>query len=266
MVSANATAVVRQRPSVLLMIARVRAAGATLDASLAEMHQLADDTVRRLMRLGATRAWAGDSHPDDQADPDPIARMRAAAGRGARGATPEDRRGVNVAVAATWDITGLSADAVLSLVDQLRFDVAANVNPSEPTSEREPLPWADPAAQIQHMIAKATQPEDDRSPKFVYIARPTDEQLTRASAEAYRAARGRAERLARAAGRQLGVVSSLNYGHAASVRPDRMMTDQRCSALLAAVGYVLEEDEVASDDPRATELAVTVHVSHYLAE
>ena len=261
-VSTDATATTRQRPAILLMLARVRAEGATLDLGLAEVRQRSADAVRRLTRLGAVRAWAGDPHPDDHADPDPVVRMRAAAGRMA-GAASTNRPGVNVAVAATWDIAGLSADGVLTLVDQLRFDATVDAEPPEPPAD--PPSWANPAEQIQRMMAKAAEPPDDRAPKFVYIARSTEEQLAQATADAYQAARRRAERLARATGLRLGAVSSLNYGHPmGGGRPDRMMADQRCAALLASVGYVLEDGEIASEDPRATELAISVHVMHHL--
>ncbi|QJW97760.1 SIMPL domain-containing protein [Frigoriglobus tundricola] len=263
-VSTDATAVIRQRPAVLLMLVRVRAAGATLDLGLAEVRQLAADAVRRLTRLGAVRAWAGDPHPDDQANPDPLARMRAVAGR-VPAKAPTHRPGVNVTVAATWDIAGLLADGVLTLVDQLQFDAAADASPSEPPEAPADPPWADPAQQIQRMLANAAEPPDDRAPKFVYIARPTEEQLAQAASEAYLVARHRAERLAGATGLRLGAVFSLNYGHpVGGGRPDRLMADQRCAALLASVGYVLGDGEIASEDPRAIELAVSVHVAHHL--
>jgi hypothetical protein len=44
------------------------------------------------------------------------------------------------------------------------------------------------------------------------------------------------------------------------------MAQQRCAALLATAGYELGEGEVAAEDPRATEVAVSVHVGLYLEE
>jgi hypothetical protein len=265
-VSADHSVSIRLRPAVLLVIARVRAAAATLDLGLAEVRRRAEDAVHRLTRLGASRAWAGIAHPDDQADPDPVAaHMRTMAAR-RRPSAPADRPGVNVAVAATWDIAELTAEGVLALVDRLRFDieVAADADPPDPPES--PSPWADPAEQIQRMMAQVAQPPDDRSPKFLYLARATDEQLTRAAAEAYGSARRRAARLAAAAGLRLGGVSSLMYGHAAIGRPDQMMAQQRSAALLATVGYELGDGEVAAEDPRATEVAVSVHAGLYLEE
>src|SRR5262249_59989418 len=80
-VSTNATASVRIRPALLLMLVRVRAAEATLELGLAEVKQRSADAARRLTRLGAARVDAGEPHEDDRADPDPLARLRAAATR-----------------------------------------------------------------------------------------------------------------------------------------------------------------------------------------
>ena len=268
-VSADHTVSIRLRPAVLLVIARVRAAAATLDLGLAEVRRRAEDAVHRLTRLGASRAWAGIAHPDDQADADPVAaQMRAMAARRRQPppAAPAARPGVNVAVAATWDIAELTAEGVFALVDRLRFDIDVAADADPPDQTEAPSPWADPAEQIQRMMAQAAQPPDDRSPKFLYLARATDEQLTRAAAEAYGSARRRAARLAVAAGLRLGGVSSLMYGHATAGRADQMMAQQRCAALLATVGYDLGDGEVAVEDPRATEVAVSVHASLYLEE
>jgi Protein of unknown function (DUF541) len=263
-VSTDATVVMRQRPAVLLMIARVRAAEATLDLGLAEVHRQSADTVRRLTRLGAEQAWAGDPHPDDQADPDPVARMRAVAARiRPPTAALADRPGVNIAVAATWNVSELSSEGVLALVDRLGFDSAADTKVPDPPDA--PLPWADPTEVFQQMMTRAADPPDDRSPKFLYIVRPTEEQLAQATAEAYRAARRQAERLAGAAGLRVGAVSSLSYSYAgAGGRPDLLLAHQRCAALLAAVGYTLGDGEVASEDPRAAEVRVSVLAVHHL--
>src|SRR5262245_9114330 len=134
----NAIASVRLRPALVLMLVRVRAAEATLELGLADLKQRCADAVRRLTRLGATRVETGEPHEDDRADPDPMARVRAAATprrrRPADGALPE-RRGVNVTLTATWEIAGLSAEEVLGLVDRLRFDAAADADAPEPPAE-----------------------------------------------------------------------------------------------------------------------------------
>lgn len=261
-VHTHATATVRQRPALLLMLIRVRAAEATLELGLADVKRQCQDAVRRLTRLGAARVEAGEPHGDDHAEPDPMARMRAAAmPRRGQPDGAADRRGVNVVLTATWDIAGFSGEEVLGLVDRLLFDAAADVDPPAPPAD--PPAWADPQEQLRAIMAQVSQPPpDDRSPKFLYLARPGDEQLARATTEAYGTARRLAETLARAAGRRLGEVESLTVG--ADHRTDRVMEQQRCAALLASSSYERRPGEVVSDDPRVAEVTITVHVTHHL--
>jgi uncharacterized protein YggE len=265
-VSTNANATVWLRPALLLMLVRVRAAEATLELGLAKLKQHGADVVRRLTRLGATRVETGEPHEDDRADPDPMARMRAAATPRRRrpvDAPLPERRGVNVTLTATWDIAGRSAEEVLTLVDRLRFDAAADAEPTDPPVELPP--WAGPEEELQALMAQMTEPPpDDRSPKFLYIARPNDEQLARALAEAYEAARRMAERLAHAAGRRLGELTSLSSGNGVESRADRLMERQRCAALLEASAYEPQEGEVVSEDPRAVRMTISVHATHHL--
>jgi hypothetical protein len=266
-VNTNATASVRLRPALLLMLVRVRAAEATLELGLAEVKQRCADAARRLTRLGAARVEAGEPHEDDRADPDPMARMRAAATprlpRPADAPLPE-RRGVNITLTATWDIAALSAEEVLVLVDRLRFDAAADADPTDPPPD--PPPWSGPEEQLRSIVTQMAEPPPaDRSPKFLYVARPSDEQLARATAEAYRVARRRAERLAHSAGRRLGELTSLSsLADGADGRADRLVERQRCAALLAASSYDLREGEVVSEDPRAAGVTIFVHATHYL--
>ena len=268
-VAASATVIVRQPPSLLLMVARVRSAKATLELGLADAKQQAADAARRLARLGATKVWSGEPHTDDHAQADPMARMQPAAM--ARhlppGSVPARRRGVNVAVMATWDLAGKSAEEVLLLVDRLRFDAAANVDdPDAAETPGELPPWADPEEHLKQMMARAAEPPpEDCAPKFVYIARPGEDQLVSAMTEAYQSARQKAERLAAAAGKRLGELASIHSSYPATdVRPDRMMEQQRCRAVLAAGGYQLPEEEALSEDPRAAEIVIAIHVTHNL--
>src|SRR5262249_23302692 len=157
-----------------------------------------------LTRLGATRVEAGEPHEDDRANPDPMARVQAAARprlRRLADAPLPERRGVNVTLTATWDVAGRAAEEVLLLVDQLRGVAAAGAAaPPGPVAGRPS--WAGPEELVRSIMAQAAEPPpDDRSPRFLYVARPTDEQLARATEEAYGVAGGMARRLAHAAGR-----------------------------------------------------------------
>ncbi len=266
-VTSGATTTLRLKPSILVMLVRLRAAEATLELGLASVKQRAADASLRLNRLGATRVDTGEPHEDDRANPDPMARMRAARmprrHQPAEAPLPE-RRGVNINLTATWDIDGKSVEEVLMLVDQLRFDAAADADtPSQPVAD--PPSWSTPQEQMRVFMAQMAEQQDDRSPKFLYLARPTDEQLAQATADAYATARRTAERLARAVGRRLGELVSLGTASiAAEHRSDRVMERQRCAALVEASSYVLQEGEVVSEDPRTVLLPINVHTGHHL--
>jgi hypothetical protein len=171
---------------------------------------------------------------------------------------------VNIMLTAMWDIAALSAEEVLVLVDQLRFDAAADTDPPVPPAT--PPRWSGPEEQIQAILAQATEPPPaDRSPKFLYVTRPSSEQLATAMAEAYEAARRIAERLAHAAGRRLDALSMLSVRTGgAETRPDRLVERQRCAALLAASSYELCEEENVSEDARAVNVTISVHATHHL--
>ncbi|MBL8817827.1 MAG: SIMPL domain-containing protein [Planctomyces sp.] len=268
-VSTNASATVRLRPTILLMLVRVRATAATLELGLADIKQRSEETARRLTRLGATRVETGEPHADESADMNPVSRMRAAVmprlPRPANAPLP-DRAGVNVSLTAIWDIEGFSAEKVLVLVDQLRFDAAADPDAVPPTPPAAPSPWSDPEEHLRSIMAQVTEPPPaDLSPQFLYISRPNSEQLANATTEAFGVAKQMAERLAHSAGRRLGEPSSIHYhGSQASHPPDRVLERQRCASLLAASSYKLQGEEVVSEDPRSVEVTVSVHVTHHL--
>lgn len=267
--SANASVTVRCRPTVLLLVLRVRSEQATLELGLGDAKRQGEEISYRLNRLGATRVWAGEPHPDDQADPDPMARMQAAAAsrmKRTTGVATDSRPAVNVTLAASWDIAGKSVEDVLLLVDRLRFDMAAD---QEPQGQPDPTPdWTDPVASIQKMMTAmtaATEPKPgDRSPNFLFIARPGEDALAKAAADAFRHARARAERLALAAGRRLGDLSSVMYNHVGAERADRLMERQKCQAVLSAACYDLQDGDVVTDDARAAEVTLSVHATFAL--
>lgn len=276
-VSGSGSATVRQRPSVLLMLVRLRAAEATLELGLARLKERREATARWLGRLGAARADCGEPHFDDQTDKDPVAKMRALAGRAPRagrkkppGTDDRPDRGVNAVVTGVWDIAALSPEEVLVLVDRLRFEAAADAGAGETPDEAPP--WegqADPIQQqIQEMVlAQLQQPAGpDTGPQFLFVSRLGDEVREAALAEAFARARRNAERAARAAGRMLGdlVSAHVSAGHGAELRPDRLLDRQRCAALLAGSTYELGEYESASDDPRPGEFTVTVNATFAL--
>ena len=268
-VSSNGSVSIRQRPALLLMKLRMRVTEATLELGLAKLKSQSEGAAHWLKRLGATRVEFGEPHFDDQTDKDPMARARADAAKvmQKRGGTATEtrERGVNVVATAFWSVATLSPDETLMLLDRLKFEATEDPGPAE-AAEETPA-WESPAEQIRDMMMKMHQPPpDDRAPQFLFIFRLSPEQWQKAEAEAFSLARQNAERLARAVGQRLGTLGSLNSSSTrlTSGRTDRMMERQRCGTMLAGSSYDLAEDEVVSDNPRATEFGIQVHVSYSL--
>jgi hypothetical protein len=248
----------------MLLFLRVRAAEATLDLGLTAVKQRVEDASRRLTRLGATWVGVGDPHEDEHASTDPMDKIRIPMIPGLTPPVTTSRRGVNVTLTATWDVAGRPTEEVLRLADRLRFEAAADDEPEEPAPD---VPaWASPEEQMRQLMARAAvPPKQDVSPKFLYVARPADEVMDRLAAEAYARARRAAERLARAAGRRLGGLSSTWYGTPISAaRMMRLQESQTMAAVLATGSYVPADGEIVTDDPRAAELTVSVHAIHVL--
>src|SRR5262245_11678536 len=120
-VSSTGAVTVRQRPSLLLMKVRVRAAEATLELGLARLTEQCESTSRWMSRLGAVRVECGEPHFADQAEQDAATRARSAAARAMRKLTPgakpaRHERGVRGVLTAVWEIGSLSAEETLVLV------------------------------------------------------------------------------------------------------------------------------------------------------
>ena len=269
--SVAGTAVVRRRPSVLVMKLPLKAAGATLDLGLARSRTQREAAAGWLRGLGADHVEIGEPHFADQAEMDQATRIRAvtAAARprrpGADAPAADAARGVRVVLTATWDISRLSADEVLLLLDRLRFESAPPAPPAEP-AEEQPA-WTDPAEAVMRVMQQFTEPPaENLAPQFLFVTRLAADEVERATADALAAARRSADLVARAAGRRVVGLSSV-IGHRAAVpdgRHDQMVERNRCAALLAGTTFVLREGDVVADDPRAVDVVVTLNATFTL--
>src|SRR5580698_5071439 len=126
-VHCNGSCSVRTRPSELLLKTRLRVDDATLDLRLAKLKQLCQMTAEWLKRLGATRVDFGDPYFSSQANKDPLKRLHPAARALTKpptgGSTRDHTRDVEVIVTALWDISAMTAEETLILMDRLWFEI-----------------------------------------------------------------------------------------------------------------------------------------------
>lgn len=271
---ATGTATVRRRPSVLLMKLPLKTSAATLDLGLAQSQTRREAAANWLRGLGADRVDAGEPHFPDQAEMDQATRIRVATAKnrprlpGAEAPPAEPDRGVRVVLTATWDISGMSADEALLLLDRLRFESAPPPPAESVESADELQPWSDPTQIMQAMMRQMTEPPaEDLAPQFLFITRLADDDLARATADALAAARASAGRLARAAGLNVGGLASIHVSRSGPPdgRHDQLMERHRCAALLAGTSFDPREGDVVSDDPRAVDVGVSVSATYVLA-
>jgi len=261
----SGTYTLRLRPAKLFLFLRLRVEQATRELGLVALRRESNDTRQRLERLGAELVALGEPHEDEQAESDPYARHHAEITK--RFSPPDEetlpeRPAVNALLRAVWDISTLSPEQVLMLVDRLRFESA--VDPERAA----PLPPPQTPEEIRDSwsskLRKQLGPnEPDLSAKFLYLARPTDEEVVAALATAYARAREIADQSARAIGRHLGELKSLITNiDATHHRAARFLESQCSAALLTASDYVPQPNDIVSDNSRAVEFAVSVTATH----
>jgi hypothetical protein len=268
-ISGNGGVVYRQRPSQLLLVITLKAVAATLELQLTKLQQQREASTKWLMRLGAARVDVGAAHFPDQAPKDPMmhAQLRTMQRMSGKSTSEEKKEGVRAVLTAIWDIGALSAEQLLVLLDRLRFETAVIPTTTEETEE--PSPWSSPEEYMRSMMdrMRSGAHADDDAPEFFFIAKASEEQRTKALAEALARARSDAERVAQFLGVRLGHLTSLTQTnremeHAAH----RMIERQRCWGRLNGSAYMPGECEVLSDTPLPSEFGVTVHVQYNVAE
>jgi hypothetical protein len=266
-VHCNGSVSVRVRPSELLLKTRLRVNESTLELRLSKLKKLRQMTVERLKCLGAKRVEFGDPYFSSQADKDPLKRMLPTARALTRppdGGSGRDRaRDVEVMATALWDISAMTAEETLILMDRLWFEIIPERDVAETReTDLQSSRWTSEAnaQEIVNQVMRRLEPGEE-SVQFLCISRLNERQLDEAAAKAYFQAHQQADCLARASGKRLGellTINSLNR-HVDVMRPDRMMDRQRCMAILSGTSYEMGENEIVFDDACAVDF--TVHVS-----
>ncbi len=256
------------------MIIRMKASEATLELGLAKLKRQREAAPQWLKRLGAESVEFGEPHFADQADMDPMMKMRAETVKTQRKlqgkpTTDERNRDVVMVLTARWNIALMSAEEALVLLDRLRFEANEDVAPPEPVEE--PKTWDSPQEQIQHMMAQMQRmhemPQDDPAPIFLFISRLDDNQVKAAMAVAFSNARANAESVAGTAGMRIVALASIfnHAGHLVSdAKADKMLDRRGLLSKLAGSAYDLTENEIVSEDARTVEFAVKLQVTFYV--
>ena len=253
-----------QRPSLLMMVVRLRANESTLELGLANLNEQREAAAKWLDKLGVLRIEFSEPFFISHIEKNPHKQIMAAA-TGKRPKVKDDVCAVQIVVSALWDINALSAEQTLIFFHRLLFETSPDTaDPKVP--ETNPR-WASKAEQLGTFLSELQEADpDDESPEFLFISRLSEEQMQKATTEAFTLARQNAETLARDSGMTLGKIcmvsrSTLYQRHEGHVR---MMAQQCYMSILADTSYKLEENEMVSDDPRSVTFTVGVSTTYYL--
>ena len=271
-VHCSGSASIRTRPSELLLKTRLRVDEATLELRLAKLKTLCEMTAEWLKRLGAKKVDFGDPYFSNHANKNPIRSLHSAARAltkaPAGGSGRERTRDVEVIVTALWDISTMTAEETLILMDRLWFEIIPETEVAETPEtalETSRLSAEVNAQEILNRVMHRLEPGEEPV-QFLCISRLHEHQLEEASTQAYVQAHQQAERMARASGKRLGELLSLNPLHRQldAHRPDRMMDRQRCMAILSGTTYEIGENETIFDDARTVEFTVQLSCTYGL--
>lgn len=265
-VSTSAEVNINLRTSRLLMFLRLRVERATRELGLIELRAKFEECARRLTSLGAIEVGGGDPEDDQQAEFNPMAmarsRYRPRPGRSPNTSLPE-RPAVNMLLTAVWDVESASSEQFLLLRDRVQYEMS--IEPSERPASNRTAPDFDPADHLRSALAQIENPPPDLSPHFLYLGKPTEEQILAAVTEARGKALAEAERLAQVAGGRLGALSYITSSTTKiGMSSFRDINDSLFKGLLAKSTYELRDGEVGASTRRTLGTSVTVHLTYEL--
>jgi uncharacterized protein YggE len=280
--SGTGTVAIERKPDLMRMQVQLLATSPTMKDALAALKKRQDAATAQVLALGAAKesikaepAALVEAGTDRNRQIQMMMRQRMQAG-GARRKTPakttEPVR-LSTTFTADWPLQAASHEEQLAAAHDLQqklraLDLAGAKEASTLSPEEQEL--AEEAEAEMSMWGEAG--EDPNKPRFVFLATIGDADYDKALAEAFQKATTQAERLARAAGRQLGELRSINvfdqsqsyddgdlygrYGSSMYNMLQRFRQKQSGSDQLTAVGV----------SPAAVKLNVTVTASYRIRD
>jgi uncharacterized protein YggE len=218
-VSSVGNETVKLKPAELRMTIQLSEKGATLKEVLAKLKTRCDAAKLQIAQLAATKEsilvtepeFAGDASNRELQMRQMMAMRNARGGRVPKGLTTPKTVTVTANLAASWPLTGKSAEEVLFLSHELQTkieaaDLAGLNEKKQLTPEEEEL-----AAEAQEFTGFSSNGEPTPGqPQFFFVGRISEERRDQATQAAFAKAKSQAQRLAKAAGSELGKLSSLS--------------------------------------------------------
>ena len=262
-ISAQGRAMIRQRPSYLLMSGMLQASEATLELALENLHKRSDATLKWLKRLEAQGIEFSEPRFPEQVDPDPMSSMMTRRITNRKGYEPPEseddgKKKINVVYTARWPIDKMSSDQVLIFADRLKFEASELADP-ESAPEEEPV-WTPDDDPLQTMMSQMMEPAADASTRFFFISQLSKEQYQVGLSDALADAQETAETIAKAAGRKIIRIQSIQCSPdtAGQLHMMNRIRRQFEASNLAETSYGQGENEIVSESPKAAVFSVTL--------
>jgi uncharacterized protein YggE len=281
-ITGTGTAVVKRQPTILRMNLMLTAKGKTAEEAVAVLKARRQTATAELVKLGADKKSIQVSNLSVSAAENQrrrqvqmMIRQRMQAGGGAA-KLPKLPEVVNVVamLTAEWPITAKDPEELFLTVQQLQGKVkgaklAGGKEAEKLSPEEEEL-----AEEMKGEMGYYGGEEefDPSTPMFSYVAKITEEDRTKAMAEAFQKAKADAQRIAAAAGVQLGPLAALSSDtvrHMYPGYPDygpQMSPGYRpmMERLRMPDGRENAEDEAVASDPAQVGLSVSANASFRL--
>ena len=276
-VSVSGTAVVRRRPSLLMMLRSVEATAPTLELALSRLRLKSEAAVQLLQRLDAQNIEFGEPRFPEQQESGPlsmarrrVAAVKAAAGaRGAKNKTNgpgNSHKQVQATVSAVWPIEDMTSEEVLILVDRLQFETADQSEEADQPELPESDGWESGLAQqAREMFSGLVDVPEQGGSQFLFVSRLPEDLRKEAVANAVADGRKKAELIAEAAGRQIGDIETI---YTNGIVPHEMQIKRYSQStnmpLLAETSFGSVKDEIILESPRAADFNISLTLSFHL--
>lgn len=213
------SAAVERRPELVRMQVDISADGKDAKEALANLKAAEKGVREKLAKLGADEkaVKVEDAHVSNPTTNDRRARMeamiRARSGGGGKKPTTAPAQPpvhVTATVKAEWPVKAQSADDLIAEGHELQAKVKAANLVAAPAKEGLTPEQEEEAEERAGMAAAGMDGEGNPGePVFVYVIKVTDAERAKATADAFKRAKEEADRLAKAAGAELGALRQL---------------------------------------------------------
>jgi uncharacterized protein YggE len=275
--------VIERAPDVMRMQVQLLATAPTIKDALTALKKRQDSATAQVLALGAAKnsvkaepAAIAEPSGDRNRQIQMMMRQRMQAGGARRKTAAKTTEPVRLSTTFTadWPFKAASHDEQLAAAHDLQqklraLDLSGAKEASTLSAEEQELAEE---AETEFAVYGGEQGEDPSKPRFVFLATINEADYDKALAEAFQKATAQAERLARAAGRQLGELRSVStfdqaqsyddsdyynrYGSSAYNLLQRFRQKQTDTSELTAAGVA----------PGAVKLTVTVTASYKLRD